>query len=84
MKGGGMGLGLRNFRIPALESDVGDSAASQSQQNLFTNDHILTLFPPPACVYVCLCDLYFSQLSGTKQLFPHAFPIFLFQLYFHF
>ena len=50
------GAGLEEL-ASALESDVGDSAASQSQQKLFTNDHILTLFPPPvcACMRVCVC-----------------------------
>ena len=73
----GNGAGLEEL-ASALGSDMGDGAASQVQQSLFTSDHILTppLFPPP----VRGCDLYFSHLSGTMQLFPHAFPIFLLQL----
>ena len=73
----GNGAGLEEL-ASALRSDVGDGAASRLQQSLFTSDHILTppLFPPP----VRVCDLYFSHLSGTMQLFPHAFPSFLFQL----
>ena len=59
----GNGAGLEEL-ASALESDMGDSAASQSQQNLFTNDHILTLFLPPvwACVYVFVWSIFLSAL----------------------
>lgn len=43
----------------------------------------LDLVPAPLRVYVCLCDLYFSQLSGTT-IIPSSIYLFLFQLYFHF
>lgn len=60
----GNGAGLEEL-ASALGSDVGGGAASQVQQNLFTSDHILTppLFPPPVCVFACVCVICISLIS---------------------